>query len=320
MHRTPLHSAIAHSKTYDVSRVLLEHGGDLHNRNADGKTPLHTFPSQVSEHILRCQESLLDFSDCDHRGMSLLHYLAWSSKTSGNTFKKYHQHSNYDISAIDAEGRSMLHLAAQRGNVPVIDYIVCAAKDFDINHKDCRGRTALHYGVESRRACDTITALILHGADIWARDCHGRSALHHATKLGNLPAVEVLSAFDTADALRTADCFGSTLLNIAAYHKDPAVLTCPVKMESRWRQGRNLTGPDLAHCKDPSTADTDNSLEESLSRSPTRTLDDAFSAKTQNLSVWTDGGWLNILHTYCSVINSIVVILAIWTLAAFLFQ
>ncbi|KAM0800338.1 hypothetical protein BDR22DRAFT_852634 [Usnea florida] len=170
------------------------------------------------------------------------------------------------------------------------------------------------------RARETITALILHGADIWARDYHGRSALHHATNLRNLPAVEALSAFNTSDALRTADCFGSTPLNIAAYHKDPAMLTCPVKMESRWRQFTKLTGPDLAHCKDVSTAHTDSSLKESLSRNPTRTLNNAFSVKAQKLSVWTDGGWLNILHKYCKVINSIVVVLAVWTVAAFLFQ
>lgn len=253
--RTPLHLAIALFKNYNVSRTLLENGGDLHNRNADRKTPLHTFPSQFSEQILRCHKFLLEFSARDHRGMSLLHYLAWSSKTSTEIFMRYHERSSLDLRTVDAEGRSMLHLAAQRGNVSVADCLVYAAKDSNINHGNSRGRTVLHYGAESKRACDTITALMQHRGDIWARDCHERSALHHAAKLGNLRAVEALLALGMADELRAADCFRMNPLKIAGYHKAHAVLTFLSEIDSCWDGGKELTGPSLVGCKELSAAE-----------------------------------------------------------------
>lgn len=166
--------------------------------------------------------------------MSLLHYLAWSSKTSNETFRRYHERSSLDLRTADAEGRSMLQLAAQRGNVPVFEYLVYAAEDFNMNHRDSRGRTVLRYGVENKRALDTVTALIQHGADIWARDCHERSALHHAARLGNLPAVKALLALGMADELRAVDCFRMTPLKIASCHKAHSVLTFLAGIESRW--------------------------------------------------------------------------------------
>lgn len=310
-HRTPLHLAVALSKDYNVSRVLLENGGDLHNRNADGKTPLHTFPSQVSEQILRCHGCLLDLSTRDHRGMSLLHYLAWSSKTSKETFRRYHERSSLDLRTIDAEGRSMLHLAAQRGNVPVVEYLICAAKDFDMNQRDSRGRTVLHYAVENKRACDTLTALISHGADIWARDCHKQSALHHAAKLGNMPAVRALLALGMVDELHAVDCFGMTPWKLAAYHKTQEVLTFLEEMESRLE-----SGPGLVGYRDPSA--------------PTQTRHDVLPMSPRQDFHWFDGGWrslsrmvqhhqyrLSDLKAYYSVLTCLAILVATWTLVAF---
>lgn len=296
IHRTPLHSAVALSKNYNIARVLIENGGDLHNRNADGKTPLHTFPSQVSEQLLRCHGYLLDFSTRDHRGMTLLHYLAWSSKTSDETFKRHHERNTFSLSTVDTEGRSMLHLAAQRGNVPVVEYLICAAKDFNINHSDNRGRTVLHYGVENKRACDTITALISHGADIWARDCHERSALHHAAKVGNLPAVKALLTFGMVDELRGADCFGMTPLEIAAYHKAHAVLTFLSETESRWEWGKQPTGPSLIEYSDLSSVEMDSSIGTALS-TPEPTRYAAIPARVRPDWYRIDKGWKSLLRT-----------------------
>lgn len=330
MSGTPLHSAIALSKNYDVSRILLENGGDLHNRNVDGKTPLHTFSNQVSEQVLRCHGSLIDFSACDHRGMTLLHYLAWSSKTSSETFRRYHGRSNLDLRTVDAEGRSMLHLAAQRGNVAIVEYLVCAFKEFEINRSDSRGRTVLHYGVESKRACHTITALISHGADIWARDCHERSALHHAVKLGNLPAVKALLTLGMVDELHTADCFGMTPLKIAAHHQAHPMLTFLAEMESRLGWGKQLKRPALFGCEDLSTAKADSSFGRSLS-TPAQTHHDALRLRLGQVYYWIYGGWksrsrtlqhhqcgLSDLNPHYMIFKCLAGILAICALVVFL--
>ena len=259
--------------------------------------------------------------------MSLLHYLAWSSKTSAETFKRQHERSAFSLKTVDATGRSMLHLAAQRGNVPVVEYLVCAAKDFNINHSDNRGRTVLHYGVENKRACDTITALVSHGADIWARDRHERSALHHAAKIGNLPAVKTLLTFGMVDALRAADCFGMTPLQIASYHKADAVLTFLSETESGLGWGKQPRGPELLGL---SAVKTDSSVG-TASSTPELTQYRALPSRLRQGCHRVDRGWKSLSrtlqrhqwrlrdpNTYYSAIKFLAAVVLIWTLLVFL--
>ncbi|KAL8827856.1 MAG: hypothetical protein Q9191_002937 [Dirinaria sp. TL-2023a] len=245
---TPLHSAIALSKNYDVARLLLENGADLQNRNVEGKTPLHTFSSRVSVQVLRCHGFLFDFSTFDRRGMSVLHYMAWSSKTSTDTFRDYHKLSNLDLRTVDAEGRSMLHFAAQRGNVPVIEYIISAAKHFNIDHTDCKGRTAVHYSIENKRACDTLKILVSHGANIWVKDYSGRSVLHHAARFGNLPAVKALLTHGMTNELRATDSSGMTPLMISSYHNAYAVVMFLLEIEGCPNFEKEQIGPGAVEC------------------------------------------------------------------------
>ena len=63
----------------------------------------------------------------------------------------------------------MLHLAAQRGNIAVLEYILTHL-DLNINIKDKIGRTPLHHAIESSRGLKTIVLLISHDADFSAKD------------------------------------------------------------------------------------------------------------------------------------------------------
>ncbi|KAL8752827.1 MAG: hypothetical protein Q9184_005616 [Pyrenodesmia sp. 2 TL-2023] len=212
---TPLHSAIALGKDYNVTRLLVQSGADLQNKNAEGKTPLHTFFNVVVQQILRCHSDYLDISAVDHYGMTLIHYLAWSSKTSSDDFRRYHRQSHLSLLNVNAEGQSVLHFAAQRGNLAIMRYIteadgVCKTL---IDLKDARGRTALHSAVENKRGAEAVAVLLSHGADIRARDHNGRSVLHQAARLGRLTVVESLVQAlkpNMVDELHVADIWGET--------------------------------------------------------------------------------------------------------------
>lgn len=221
--------------------------------------------------------------------MSLLHYLAWSSKTSEKTFSKYHRLSNYDLKKVDVEGRSILHLAAQRGNVPIVDYIVRAAGHIDLNHRDGRGRTVIHYGVESRRACDTVTALMAHGANIWIKDYHERSVLHHAMRLGNLPAVKLLLELGMADELRARDRSGMTPLDVSSQHNVHAVLTFLADMERCSKMDEQLLNPGLIGCSDQ-CAEQGNGLSGGHLWTPAQTRFHALPTRFRQVCHWVDGG------------------------------
>ena len=183
---------MALSNNYDASRILLDNGADVQNRDASGKTPLHTFTSPVLEQILQCNASSLDFSVRDNDGRPILHYLAWSSKTSITTFEKFHQRSAQDTQTLtiptDAKGCSPLHLAAQRGNVLIVEYILASTPDpfFLLNSPDKCGETPLHHAIESRkRAPGIITALISHGADAHVKNHQGWTPLRYAALMQN---------------------------------------------------------------------------------------------------------------------------------------
>ncbi|KAL9034952.1 MAG: hypothetical protein Q9214_006810 [Letrouitia sp. 1 TL-2023] len=213
---TPLHLAISLAKDYEISRLLLDHGADLHNFNADGKTPLHTFYSPVVAEILRCHSYLVDLTERDHGGMTPLHYLVWSSKTSSEDFSQYHQRSRLRLSSITTKGVSLLHLACQRGNLDIIEYIINTAEDVSeiIGAKDITGRTPLFYATESKRAANAVTALLVYGADVGARDVYDRTALHHAAKTGRLhvvgPAIAAAQDEYTLEKLQVPDIWGVT--------------------------------------------------------------------------------------------------------------
>lgn len=154
--------------------------------------------------------------------MTLLHYLAWSSKTPSETFEKYHKLSNFDIRTVEKEGRSVLHFAAQRGNRRIIEYLFRAGVEID--GKDHKGKTALHYAIENKRACGTIEILLSHGANLRAKDHQGRSALHLAAKLNNLAAIEALLTAGMADDLHIADYNGMTPVQLASTNRATASL------------------------------------------------------------------------------------------------
>ena len=147
------------------------------------------------EQLLLAHASLLDYSIRDSRGKTLLHHLAWSSRTSCQTFERVSARSSSRLNSVvvvDGEQRSVLHLAAQRGNVAVLEYILTHLVDLDINMRDGIGRTPLHHAIESSRAPRTIELLTSLGADINAIDNEGCSAMDLAAKRYKEAAVQAL--------------------------------------------------------------------------------------------------------------------------------
>ena len=143
------------------------------------------------EQVLLTDAHTLDYSIRDHRGKTLLHHLAWSSMTPQETFQRVSVRSGRLKSTVDWEQRSVLHLAVQRGNVAVVEYVI-AHLDLNINTKDKNGRTPLHHAVESSRAAKTIELLISNGADMNARDNKGMSALNIAVRRDKETAIQAL--------------------------------------------------------------------------------------------------------------------------------
>lgn len=66
-------------RSQDITRLVIECGADIGNRNAEGKTPLHTFFNPaIASIIIRHPESVNEAIACDNGGMTILHYIAFN--------------------------------------------------------------------------------------------------------------------------------------------------------------------------------------------------------------------------------------------------
>lgn len=220
--RTPLHVAVAKASDYDVSRLLIESGADLGSCSIDGKTPLHTFFNEVVKRIILCHREAVEEEIPDSQGMTLLHFLAWSSKSRPEHFEPYIGKGRSSFLARDNQGRSMLHFAAQRGNTLILEYLFQLPIEMDSRRKDDLGRTLLHYAVESRRV-ETIDMMVSRKADIRAVDNLGRTVLHRAAMCNNLAAVKRVIELGSEEDLWSTDGDGKTPLQLALFQRATTV-------------------------------------------------------------------------------------------------
>lgn len=156
-----------------------------------------------------------------------MHYVAWSKLSSSNdilrhltgTPSAFHHHQRFDSSFLietkDSQGRSMLHLATQRGNMPLIQFLLSQPRAHTLMMPDHWGRTLLHYATESSRSTHVIDYFLEKKFDIHATDNSGRTVLHHAAMSGNLKAVQHLLTLDVGYQLASFDHDHRTPLDLA---------------------------------------------------------------------------------------------------------
>lgn len=218
--RTPLHFAVSQSRNYDIFQALLAHGADLGSRDLADKTPLHTFFNPVVGTVILSHRDMDEeiFSPDSH-GMTIVQYAAWSSKSEPlHLISCLRSAELYPFLARDCKGRSVIHFAAQRGNIAILRYLFDLPFDVGINIRDSSGQSALHYAVQSRRT-ETIDLLLSNGADINAADEKGRTILHCAAERNNLVAIERVLELCGKNILHTRDLDGITPAKLAYRRK-----------------------------------------------------------------------------------------------------
>jgi ankyrin repeat protein len=127
-----------------------------------------------------------------------------------------------DVNAKDAQGQTLLHHAAERGDAVLAQQVL--GKGAEVDAQDKNGQTPLHLAAGKGQAA--LAKLLLgQGADVNATDkTFGRTALHCAAGRGDRDMVELLLKAG-ADAA-AADKFGDGALKeaLARNHGDIADL------------------------------------------------------------------------------------------------
>ncbi|XP_037790768.1 uncharacterized protein LOC119586145 [Penaeus monodon] len=126
-----------------------------------------------------------------------------------------------DVDIADDRERTALHVAADRGQLPAVSFLI--EQGCSINQTDSGRRTALHYAVEVG-AVEVVGALLEAGAEADVREkARGRTPLHLATVTNSLEILKLLlkplleDPWHARSVLKVADKDGLTLLHLAAH-------------------------------------------------------------------------------------------------------
>lgn len=233
MLRTPLHLSVKSAQDYESTRRLISEGADLCRQDNDGRTPLHAHYNQAMSQILRYHMEEIDPWIQDHRGMTVMHYVSWSKLSQPHDISRHLQTSHVPfgdrsknaapLDLKDAQGRSLLHLAVQRGNLALTEYILSQSNVSTLMMPDFWGRTLLHYATESSRV-HVLKFLLENKFDMYAKDLKGRTILHHAAMTGNVNAVQHLLALGAGAQLDIKDKDNRTPLELAVQMRAKSVV------------------------------------------------------------------------------------------------
>ncbi|XP_046555561.1 ankyrin repeat and protein kinase domain-containing protein 1-like isoform X2 [Haliotis rubra] len=182
MGRSPVMVAGLHGKK-DVFDLLVSKGADLTLRTDNNDTVFHLACQGVNSPIVEYLLPLFGINCRGHMGRSPVMIAGLHGKK--DVFELLLS-KGADLTLRDDNNVTVLHLARQGGNSPIVEYLLPL---FDIN---CRGRIGLSPVMSAalHGKKDIFDLLLSRGADLTLRADNNVTVLHLACQVGNTPIVE----------------------------------------------------------------------------------------------------------------------------------
>ena len=217
-----LHLAVRQDLCY-IAESLLDHGMDPDIKTPDGSTPLHwaTIRGNLPlVELLLKRGAGIDAQNCARE--TVLH-----------TCLQYNSHSEIisfllrwgiSLNEMDSQGRTSLHLAAQRGLSKAVMSMV--EKGADIHAKDCQGWMPLHHAAANghEHILDLLADDHAHFQQPSHRSLLESARLRAAIALRNTSIVDVLLRNSDLD-INVSDYEGRTALHLAAASGQKNIVT-----------------------------------------------------------------------------------------------
>jgi ankyrin repeat protein len=186
-HDTPLHSA-AFSGMLEIARVLLNHGANVNAENKSGRTPLH----QVAQGEYDSQECSVGIARLlVERGV--------------------------DVQSQDKDHDTALHAAAFTGRLEMAKLLIDSGAITTAENE--HGEIPLHLVsrgqyISQENSVGIVQLLLECGVDVNAQEKHGWTSLHWAAFKGRVEVAQVLLGHGANAKLETEK--GETALNLAS--------------------------------------------------------------------------------------------------------
>ncbi|XP_048249106.1 serine/threonine-protein phosphatase 6 regulatory ankyrin repeat subunit C-like [Haliotis rufescens] len=171
----------------DVFHILMSKGADITLTNKDNNNCLHLACQGGKQPLVEYLLPKTDINIRGNMGRTPLMNVAWSGKKDVFDFLVS---KGADITLTDDENNTILHLACEGGNRPLVEYLLPKT---DINIRGSMGWTPVMYAA-SRGKKDVFDFLVSKGADITLTEDNNDNILHLACRGGNKPLVEYLLA------------------------------------------------------------------------------------------------------------------------------
>lgn len=199
---TPLHIAAAYNFT-NIAELLLEHGADVYAENRGGRTPLDYAESLGRETMAAFLEENAEL------GAPPIHDLVRDGDLPA--VKRHLQRAPGDLELADNRGRTLLHVAAEKGHADIAAHLLGEGADPDST--DENKARPLHKAAAANHMA-IAEHLVASGAHVNRRDNDGQSALHVAAREGAMAVLELLIREDAVVDFR--DAMLSRPLHLAA--------------------------------------------------------------------------------------------------------
>nr|XP_047932198.1 ankyrin repeat and death domain-containing protein 1A isoform X2 [Anser cygnoides] len=144
------------------------------------------------------------------------------------------------INCVNKNGRSLLHCAAQRGHVRVMEFIMEDLEDVHVDKTDKMDKTAFHLAAEYGQL-EVVEFLIHQGCSHNAKDEEKNTALHLAAKNGHLSVLQKIVGIGVD--LDEKNLEGLTALHLAAEggHSDCVKLLLEVGADVNAQTQKKMT-------------------------------------------------------------------------------
>ncbi len=144
---------------------------------------------QVVEELLAKNPTLIRAIDNDH--FSVMHYAAGADPQDSLAVPALLVGNGADINAITRWGRTPLHIAAERGNVRLVEFLIEHGAMIDpMSHTR---NTPLHEAIEGNHK-KVVELLLVHGADPAPSNSYGRTPSQVVERRGHDEIAELLGS------------------------------------------------------------------------------------------------------------------------------